>query len=227
MTGRGELKFYFLPAQSRFAMIAGLDSTNRPLRIVVADDEGFMRKYLQTILPRLGHEVVAIARTGRQLVDQCRELRPDLVITDVNMPEMDGLEAAAAIYDAHPVPIIVISGYHGAEVMERTLAAHVMAYLVKPVKQADLDTVIVLAVRRFEQLQALESEAAALRSGQQEHEIVERAMRVLMNWTRKGEDEALERLHRMASDKQLSLLEIAQTILVADEAIGPRNEPQA
>jgi two-component system, response regulator PdtaR len=204
-------------------MIASLDNSNRSLRIVVADDEGFMRKYLQTVLPRLGHEVIAIARTGQQLVEHCRALRPDLVITDVNMPEMDGLEAAAVIYDAHPVPIIVISGYHGSEVIERTIASHVMAYLVKPVKQADLDTVIALAVRRFEQLQALKHETAALRSDHEQRAIIERAMQVLMKWTRQGEDDALDRLRRMASHKQLGLPEIAQMILIADEALGPPN----
>ena len=126
---------------------ASLGTKNRSLRIALADDEGFMRKYLRTVLPRLGHDVVAVAETGRELVEKCRELRPDLVITDVNMPEMDGLEAAAAIYDAQPIPIIVISGYNGPEVIERTVAAHVMAYMVKPIKQSDLEPVIALATR--------------------------------------------------------------------------------
>lgn len=123
------------------------DVSKNILRIVVADDEDFMRKYLQTVLPRLGHQVVGIARTGRELVEMCQELRPDLVITDVNMPDMDGLEAAVVIHSIHPTPIIVISGYYGQKVIERTIDAHVMAYLVKPIKQFDLQPVIALALQ--------------------------------------------------------------------------------
>ncbi len=179
-----------------------------------------MRKYLQTILPRLGHEVVAVAETGRELIDQCRTMRPDLVITDVNMPEMDGLEAAAAIYQASPLPIIVISGHHGPEVIERTVEAHVMAYLVKPIKQSDLEPVIALAVRRFEQFQTLQDEALMLRDNLLERQTIERALRILMKWAEKSEEEALCRLHQMASHKNQSLVEIAQLIVTADETLG-------
>jgi response regulator NasT len=202
-------------------MIAYSDMTTRSLRIAVADDEGFMRKYLQTILPRLGHKVVAVAQTGSDLVEQCRENRPDLVITDVNMPEMDGLDAAAAIYAAQPIPIIVISGYHGPEVIERTVAAHIMAYLVKPIKQSDLEPVIALAIRRFEQIQSLRKETADLRDTLQDRATVEQALRVLMRWAKQREEDALARLENLAADKNLQLVEIAQMILMAEDAIDP------
>ena len=197
--------------------------TNSRLRIAVADDEGFMRKYMQTILPRLGHEVVAVAETGRELVAQCQEFRPDLVITDVSMPEMDGLDAAVAIYRDRPLPIIVISGFHGPELIERTVVAHVMAYMVKPIKQSDLEPVIALAMRRFEQLQKLQDETVSLRDRLQEHEIVDRALQVLMRWARHCQGQALARLEQMAKDQNLTLTEIAERIVTADEATGATN----
>jgi response regulator NasT len=192
--------------------------TNRSLRIAVADDEGFMRKYMQTILPRLGHEVIAVAETGRQLVEQCDQLQPDLVITDVSMPEMDGLDAAVAIYRARPLPIIVISGFHGPELIERTAVAHVMAYMVKPIKQSDLEPVITLAMRRFEQLQTLRDETITLRDRLQEHEVIDRALEILMRWARHGKGEAVTRLEQMAKDQELTLAEVAERIVTADEA---------
>jgi AmiR/NasT family two-component response regulator len=192
--------------------------TNRSLRIAVADDEGFMRKYMQTILPRLGHEVIAVAETGRQLVEQCGQLQPDLVITDVSMPEMDGLDAAVAIYRARPLPIIVISGFHGPELIERTAVAHVMAYMVKPIKQSDLEPVITLAMRRFEQLQNLRDETVTLRDRLQEHEVVDRALEILMRWARHGKGEALTRLEQMANEQDLTVAEVAERIVTADEA---------
>ena len=124
-----------------------VDVAKNILRIVVADDEDFMRKYLQTVLPRLGHQVVGIAQTGRELLEMCQNVHPDLIITDVNMPDMDGLEAAIAIYSIKPTPIIVISGFYGPKVIQRTIDAHVMAYLVKPIKQFDLQPVIALALQ--------------------------------------------------------------------------------
>jgi AmiR/NasT family two-component response regulator len=198
--------------------------TNRSLRIAVADDEGFMRKYMQTILPRLGHEVIAVAETGRELVERCCQLQPDLVITDVSMPEMDGLEAAVAIYRARPLPIIVISGFHGPELIERTVVAHVMAYMVKPIKQSDLEPVITLAMRRFEQLQKLQDETVSLRDRLQEHEVIDRALAVLMRWARHGKGEALTRLEQMAQDQNLTLAEIAERIVTTDEATSASNE---
>ena len=196
-------------------------TNRRALRIAVADDEGFMRKYLQTILPRLGHQVVAVADNGRDLVEQCRNTQPDLVITDVNMPEMDGLEAAAEVYAEQPIPIIVISGYHGPEIIDRTVEAHVMAYLVKPIKQADLEPVITLAIRRFEQLEALRNETADLRNSLENRSTVENALQLLMKWAKEGKEEALSHLEKLARDKQLDTVEIAQMILMAKDTIVP------
>ena len=82
---------------------------SKSLRISIADDEPDMRDFLARILPRLGHEVVSAAENGRQLVADCQRLAPDLVITDVRMPGIDGLAAIAEIRSARPVPVIVIS----------------------------------------------------------------------------------------------------------------------
>jgi response regulator NasT len=127
----------------------------QPLRIVVADDEPDMRDYFRKILPRLGHQVVAAAADGTELVARCRELHPDLVITDVKMPGLDGIDAAVYLYKEEPVPVILVSAYHDPELIRRAEADHIMGYLVKPIKQADLEPTIVLALRRFQQLQQL------------------------------------------------------------------------
>ena len=85
---------------------------SKALKIVVADDELDMRDYFQQILPLLGHEVVGVARTGRELVDLCAAIHPDLVVTDIKMPDMDGIDAAAQIYRQAPIPVILVSAYH-------------------------------------------------------------------------------------------------------------------
>jgi AmiR/NasT family two-component response regulator len=189
-----------------------------PLRIVVADDEPEMRKYFQKLLPRLGHEVLGAAETGRELVELCRSLRPDLVITDIKMPDMDGIAAAWQLYRDRPMPVILVSAFADPELIERAEADHVLGYLVKPIKPTDLEPVISLAMRRFEQIQALRQEAADLRQALEDRKVVERAKGVLMKRGPLEEAEAFRRLQKLASEKGRKLVEIAQMVLLAEEA---------
>ena len=191
---------------------------SEPLRIAVADDEPDMRDYFRQILPLLGHEVVATAQDGRELVEQCRATRPDLVITDIKMPEMDGIEAAVALYKDTPLPVILVSAYHDAELIERAEADHIMGYLVKPIKQADLGPVIALAMRRFEQFQELRKEAADLRQALEDRKLIERAKGLLMKKAGLDEASAFRRLQKLASDKNLKLVEVARMVVTAEEA---------
>jgi len=93
-----------------------------------------------------------------------------------------------------------------------------MAYLIKPIKQADLETAIALAMRRFEQFQALRKEAGDLRQALEDRKVIERAKGVLMRWSGLDEAEAFRRLQRTASDRNLKLVEVARMLLVAEEA---------
>ncbi len=114
----------------------------RRLRIAVADDEPDVREYFGRILPLLGHDVVAVAATGAELVDACRRARPDLVITDLKMPDMDGLDAVRAIRAERPVPVIVVTGYQDRAHKDRARREEVTVYLLKPVKRADLEAAL-------------------------------------------------------------------------------------
>ncbi|HEV3260076.1 MAG TPA: response regulator [Gemmataceae bacterium] len=190
---------------------------NRSLRIAVADDEPDMRDYFQTILPTLGHDVAVAARTGRELVEQCQALNPDMVITDIKMADMDGIEAAMEICRTRPVPIILVTAYQNPELIARAESDHVMAYLVKPIKQADLGPAISLAMRRFEQFQTLYKEAADLRQALEDRKLIERAKGILMKRAAIGEQEAFRRLNRLARNKNWKLVEIAHRIFSAEE----------
>lgn len=191
------------------------------LRIAVADDEPDMREYYGKILPRMGHEVVGLAGDGRQLLEHCRKVRPDLVITDIKMPNMDGIAAAEQIYkEGIAVPVILVSAYHDKELIERAEADHVMAYLIKPVKQADLEPAIGLAMRRFQQFQAIQKEADDLRQALANRKIIERAKGILMQRLQLDEPDAFRRLQKLASDKNEKLVDIACTVITADETFS-------
>jgi len=200
---------------------------NRQLRIAVADDELDMRDYLQAILPCFGHVVVAVASTGRELVEKCRTERPDLVITDIKMPDMDGIDAIVELGREEPIPAILVSAYHDPELFERTKGEHILAYLVKPIKQADLEAAITIAMQRFEQFRALRREAGALRQALEDRKLIERAKGILMKRAGLDEEAAFLRLQRVARESSQKMVEVARTIMKAEATFQPPETDRA
>jgi AmiR/NasT family two-component response regulator len=198
---------------------------SRSLRIAVADDELDMQEYFRDTLTRMGHQVVCVAGDGRTLARACETLRPDLVITDVKMPDMDGLEAAREICRQGPVPIVVVSAYHDQEVLERAAANHVFAYLVKPIRESNLAPAISIALRRYEEFQALHAEAADLRQALEDRKVIERAKGLLMQEAGIDEETAFRRLQKLASARNRKLVEMARMIVETAEAFrGPQTD---
>jgi response regulator NasT len=192
------------------------------LRIAVADDEVEMRDFFEKVLPRFGHQVVSVAENGKQLVEHCRELSPDLVITDIKMPELDGIEASTQICQERPVPIVLVSAYHDPALIERAESDHVLAYLVKPIGLADLQPAISIAMRRFAELQTLHKECKDLRQALSDRKVIEQAKGLLMKLAGIDEKDAFRRLQELASEKNQKLIDAAQSILAVEKAVSPR-----
>jgi response regulator NasT len=185
-----------------------------PLRVAVADDERDTLEFFHDLLARLGHKVVVMASTGRELVERCRKATPDLIITDIKMPDMDGIAAAEQVNGERPVPVVLVSAHDEPGLLARAEAAGpVMAYLVKPVKASDLAAAARLAVARFaERLQALRA--------LEERKLVERAKGVVVKRLGVDEDAAYRCLRKYAADGNLKLTEAASQVLRAEEVFG-------
>ncbi len=192
----------------------------RPLRIAVADDEPDMQDYFRTILPSLGHEVVAVAENGRSWSRPAGPRSPTWSSPTSRCPTWTASRPPSRIYRDGPIPVILVSAYHDAEFIRRAEADHILAYLVKPIKQADLEPAISLAVRRFEQFQALRKETADLKQALEDRKAIEKAKGILMKKAGLDEADAFRRLQKLASDRNKKLVEIAQMILMAEEAFG-------
>jgi response regulator NasT len=197
----------------------------RPLRILVADDERDTREYLVEILTRLGHDA-ASAASGRQLAELAHHTEPDLVITDIKMPELDGIDAAGVLNREREVPVILVSAYHGPELLERAGAAQVMGYLIKPVGPAEVEAAVTVAMARFEQYRQVRREAADLKQALEDRKQIERAKGTLMLRLAVDEEEAFRRLRRLASDGNLKLAEAARRVLAADEIFRQMDSPE-
>jgi len=187
-----------------------------PLRILIADDESIRLLSLGSQLAALGHQVVAEATRGDEAVQLAARHLPDLAILDIKMPVMDGIEAAERITQARPIPIILLTAYSEAQLVERAARANISAYLMKPVAEDDLLPAITLALTRFKEFESLRREVADLREALEARKVVEKAKGILMRRLDLSEEEAFKRLQKQSQDTNRKLTEVAEAIVMAD-----------
>ena len=183
------------------------------MRILIAEDETIIRLDLRALLERAGHEVVGEARDGGEAVALAERLHPDLVVMDVKMPQLDGIEAARRIMAARPVPIVMLTAYAQPELVERAAAAGAFGFLVKPFREPDLLPAIATARSRFAELEAARAEAASLTEALETRKVLERAKGMLM--AREGLDEqaAFERLRKASQISGRPMKVIAEALI--------------
>lgn len=184
------------------------------MRILIAEDETIIRLDVRTLLEKAGHEVVAEARDGEEAVALAAEHDPDLIVMDVRMPHLDGIEAARQISDRRPVPIVMLTAYAEEDLVTRASEAGAFAYLVKPFREVDLLPALNTARARFEELSALREEAADLAEALASRKAVERAKGILMRKDGIDEAEAFRRI-RAASQKTGRTMRVVADALVA------------
>src|SRR5262247_4468102 len=131
-----------------------------PVRVVIAEDEALIRLDLKEMLEEEGYEIAGEASDGEQAVELANSLRPDLMILDVKMPVLDGISAAEQIAARHLAPVVILTAFSQRELVERARDAGAMAYIVKPFTKADLVPAIEIALSRYAELRALETEIA-------------------------------------------------------------------
>jgi two-component system, response regulator PdtaR len=190
-----------------------------PLRILIADDESIRLMSLRKQLTALGHRVIAEASNGEEAVALAAAMQPDLAILDIKMPVADGIEAAQQITRARPIPIILLTAYNEAELVERAAQANISAYLMKPIAEEDLLPAITLALIRFRQFEALRREVSDLREALEARKIIERAKGILVRRLDLTEEEAFRRLQRQSQDSNRKLAEVAEAIVMADRLL--------
>lgn len=189
-------------------------------RVILAEDEGMTILLLRRALTAAGYEVVKVVSDGEQAVLAARELKPDFLVMDINMPRMTGIEAARQITAERPVPIVMLTAYSDPAIVEEAISAGACAYLVKPVVAEQVAPAVRTALARFDVLEEAQKENEGLRDSLETRKLVERAKGILGERLKLSEADAFRRLQKTARDKSQPLKQVALEIVRADELLG-------
>jgi len=186
-------------------------------RILIADDESLILMDLREMLSNLGYLIVGEASDGVSAVNMARELKPDLVIMDVMMPAMDGIEAAKLLTAERIAPVLLLTAYSQEDLVERAKEAGVVGYLVKPFRESNLAPAIEVTLARFAEFQTLQKEVADLKETLETRKLVDRAKGILMATQGLSEQDAFRRIQKMSMNTRRPMKEIAEAVILASE----------
>ncbi|MCG3207909.1 MAG: putative transcriptional regulatory protein pdtaR [Anaerolineae bacterium] len=188
------------------------------LRVLIADDEAVIRMGLSQMVANLGHRVIATAANGVDTLAKTNELKPQLLLLDIKMPEMDGLTVAEILQAEMPLPIVMLTAYSERGLIERAANASVMGYLVKPIHENKLGPAIEVAIARFEVMQAKAQEVYRLRGQLEARNLVDAAKQILVT-TGLSEAEAYKRLQMTARRKRLTMRQVAEAVIAVGQNV--------
>lgn len=186
-------------------------------RILIADDEPLIRMNLSETLKELGYLVVGETGDGLSAVNMTRQLRPDMVILDVKMPRLDGINAAKILHDELLAPVLLVTAYSSRDLVAQARESGVLGYLVKPIRGSELMPIIEVAYARWHEQNSRKQELHLLRESLETRKVLERAKGYLMDTQGLREAEAFRKIQQLAMNSRKTMKEVAQAILLAQQ----------
>lgn len=187
------------------------------MRIFLAEDDPIILSGFSMMIQALGHEVVGVATDGKTAVKRILEIQPDLILMDINMPQMDGISAIEACNHKKIFPCIIITGYRDEEQIKRATTAGVYGYLHKPIDEYQLRAEISVVMERHREHMRLVQELSNAQTNLEERKIIERAKGIVMDKMNLKEADAFRFLQKKSRDKNMKLINVAYEIIKADE----------
>lgn len=198
------------------------------MRVLVAEDDPLIALGLCERLRALGHEPIGPAGDGDEAVGLARQSRPELYLFDIEMPNVDGLEAAKQLAAGGlRRPVVVVTGVDDPGLIERAIASGVSAYLTKPVDSRELEAALQLAAAGHEEFRALEAEVDRAQQALEDRKLVERAKGLLMSALHLSEQDAFRRLQLTARERNLRLADVAARIVEQQSLLEPKPKTSA
>ena len=173
-----------------------MTATEVPRRVLIAEDETIIRLDLRGLLEKNGFDVCGEARDGVEAVELAASLEPDVIVMDVKMPRLDGIEAAKRILEKRPVPIVMLTAFGQEELVARAVDVGVFGYLAKPFREQDVIPALVAAQARHAEFAEVKLHASSLLEALEARKSIERAKGILMAKEGLSEEEAFARLRR-------------------------------
>ena len=193
----------------------------KTISVVIAEDEAIIRLDLKESLEAEGYAVVAETGRGDEAIDLVRMLEPDLVILDIKMPGMNGIDAARVISEQGLAAVILLTAFSQQDLIQEASNAGVLAYLVKPFQRSDLVPSIELALGRFKEISDLKQETLMLRESLQTRKLVDRAKGLLIDNYGLKESDAYRYLQKKAMEDRTTMKAVAEDILTNTSRLDP------
>jgi len=184
------------------------------LRVVIAEDEPVTRRDIKEILAEEKIETVGECGDGQTAVQLAMALKPDLIIMDVKMPIMDGIEAAKKLNEQNVAPVMLLTAYSQEELIERAREAGVLAYLVKPISKRSLIPACHIAVSRYKEFNVLKNEVESLNEALDSRKLVEKAKGILQKVYNIDEETAFKKIRSISMNKRKTMKQVAESIIL-------------
>ena len=183
------------------------------VRVVIAEDEAIIRLDLKETLADEGYEVVGDTGRGDHAVELVAELDPDVVILDIKMPGLDGIEAASRIAEAHDAAVVILTAFSQRDLIDRAVEAGALAYLVKPFQRSELVPAVEVARARHREMRALTDQAQTLSERLEARKVIDRAKGLLMTETGLAEEDAFRFLQTSAMSGRRTMADVARAVI--------------
>lgn len=190
-------------------------------RIVIADDEALICMDLREMLEEAGHTVVGVGSDGVEALELVKANKPDLAILDVQMPRLDGIQAAKMIAHDNLAPVVLLTAFGDEDVVEKAKKSMVFGYVMKPVEERALFPAIQIAVAQFRQKNDMVNRVKEMERELASRKIIDRAKGLLMDFYKMPEEEAYRRMQQTSMKRGISLAEVAQKVV--KEIMAKRN----
>jgi two-component system, response regulator PdtaR len=186
---------------------------DEPVRVVIAEDEAIIRLDLKETLQDEGYAVVGDCGRGDVAIRLVRELKPDVVILDIKMPGLDGIETCRQISRERDAAVVILTAFSQRDLIDEAREAGALAYLVKPFRRHELVPAVEMALGRHRELRALSDHAETLAERLETRKVVDRAKGRLIDEKGMSEADAFAFIQQSAMSRRTTMRAVAQEIL--------------
>ena len=190
------------------------------LRIMVVDESTERAELLRQGLHDADHVVVATLSSTADIFAQVERTQPDIIVIGVDSPGRDSLEHICVVSQNRPKPIVMFTQERNADTIQAAVHAGVTAYIVDGLESSRVRSILDVAVARFKQFHALQSELAQTKAKIGERKVVERAKGLLMKQRDWDEDTAFRALRKMAMDRNIRLADAAEQVIAVTKLLN-------